>query len=207
MKRIASILLLFISSLAFAQVEMDDELLSLVSCVKTLRDGGQTGYDMVNARLAGDLKWTPMNETGPFLADECHPSEKVPGFRLNRILSQVAGSRKYVTSHGDMLNGEDERYDYSLYERSVHAGATVQYSLKGREGAQWFVIVPYSSKAGLRASLSVDGSTPEAFKSLDDGTLVLFSDTALNKNQILTLSVSANEAVSFVVLNHNTRVK
>ena len=211
MKRLLFITILSLSVLPVAAQELpDSEFHSLVSAVCGLRVGGEGAYDTVKEQLKSDMLWTPMNETGPFREDECHPSERVPGFRLNRLLSMIAGERKYVTSRGDMLNGEDKRYDYSLYERSVHSGATVTYILRGREGRQWFAIVPHDGAgSGLEASVSVDGGPGVALNETGDGILSVYLDTPdLSADKALLLSVTGGrENQSFVILNHNTRNK
>jgi len=198
-------------ALAFsAQAQtMDEELSSLVSVVKMLRDGSSASYSKVADYLKKDSKWTPMNETGTVKAQECRPSEISKRFKLNRILSQVDEGRKFVATHGDMLNGEDERYNYSLYERSVKATATVEYTLKGREGRQTFVIVPYlASGSGLSAEITLANGKTEKFQSGADGILIYESSTAsLAREDVIRISVAnasgANQA--FVLLNHNTR--
>jgi len=152
-----------------------------------------------------------MNETGPVKEQECRPSEIEKRFKLNRILSQVDEGRKYVSTHGDMLNGEDERYNYSLYERSVKAKATVEYTLKGREGKQVFVVVPYlAHNSGLTAKIIFNNGQAERFTIQEDGSLVYQSNTtALGREDVIKICISNGSASnqSFVLLNHNTRRK
>lgn len=190
---------------------MDKELTTLVNLVKMLRDGSSVSYDKVQSTLKADSKWTPMNETGTLKAQECKPAEISKRFKLNRILSTVDNSRKYVATHGDMLNGEDERYNYSLYERSVKAKATVSYTLKGREGRQTFVIVPYVDKnSGLTATIQFANGKSAKFQAQADGTLVYAgNDASTVRSDVITITVknasSSNQA--FVLLNHNSRDK
>ena len=196
--------------LSMAQRQMDAELLFLVKTVCELRNADESTYRRVHDKLNADKAWTPMNETGSVKDGECRPYDKVPGFKLNRLLSQIASERKGVSVHGDMLNGNDKRYNYSLYERSVHAGAAVDYQLKYREKIQWLVIVPYySDGAGLSASVCIEGQEPVLFNNMKDGCLVAFLDCPeLSENQLLTISVKGGSRdQSFVLLNHNTREK
>lgn len=212
MKRRIIIAMMLVLGVAGAQAqEMDEELETLVSWVKMLRDGSSVSYARVQKQLKSDPKWTPMNETGTLKEQECKPSEIRKRFKLNRILSQVDEGRKKVATHGDMLNGEDERYDYSLYERSVKAKATVAYTLKGREGKQTFIIVPYdASKSGLTAKITLGNGRAGTFKKQTDGTLAYTGgDAALGRNDVITITVSNTSAANqaFVLLNHNTRNK
>ena len=191
-----------------AQPAMDGELTRLVGAVIALRSATSASYEQIAGVFAADSLWTPMNETGPFLDQECRPSENVPGFKLNRLLTRVAMERKHVYTHGDMLNGEDSRYDYSLYERSVHRGRTVSYTLKGRVGRQWFVIVPISEKnSGLSATVSVGEDPPTAFSPGEKGILTIWLDTpGLQGDDPVRISVTGGDRdQGFVILNHNTR--
>lgn len=189
----------------------DKELNSLVGLVEQLRDGRSDSYSRVQEMLKADSKWTPMNETGTLKEQECKPSEITKRFKLNRILSKVDNDRKYVATHGDMLNGEDERYNYSLYERSVKAKASVSYTLKGREGKQTFVVVPYlANNSGLTATIRIANGSTAKFQKQANGTLVYTSNYAsTERNDVITITVtnasSSNQA--FVLLNHNSRNK
>ena len=106
-----------------------------------------------------------------------------------------------------MLHGEDPRYEFSLFERSVHAGSQTSFELRKRQGRQWFVIVPYSGPGALTATLSVDGGEPLAFTQQDDGSLVLFLDQVIQADQVLSLSVTGLRSDAYVILNHNMRDK
>lgn len=194
-----------------AQTIADKELSSLVDVVKLLRVQSEANYTKVQQILSKDLKWTTMDETGALQEQECQPSDKVPGFKLNRILSQVEGSRKYVTTHGDMVNGADKRFDYSLYERKLKAGKTVEYKLHGREGMQTFVIVPFNPSAQFNVTiLTENGKEVKVVKSpkSDDGTvMVTWSQETPTVNQKFVVRVTnkTNSNQAFVIINHNSR--
>ena len=211
MKRFCFTIYFILSAImSLAQPAMDGELISLISSVIELRDGGTQVFDDVRDSFVRDTSWTPMDETGPFRGGlECHPSENVPRFRLNAILNYVARQRSpvYLRVESSMLSGEDPRYDYSLFERSVHEGCTVEYVLAKREGQQWFVIVPHSGSDSITASISVDGGKIREFVPNEDGTLVLYIDEAIRDDQLLTLTVNGVRSDSFVIINHNTRNK
>lgn len=212
MKRIVLlfVILSFYAPLS-AQELFDPELTFLVHSVCQLRNADDASYKAIEEKLEADELWTPMNETGPFLEQECAPSVRIPRFKLNRMLSQIGGKRKYVSTRGDMLNGEDERYDYSLYERSVQKDAKVSYSLTGREGRQVLVIVPYAKDGGgLSASVALDGAQEKPFVQTGrgDGSLYVTIDDDLQKHQVIRVTVTGGQSdQAFVLLNHNTRIK
>lgn len=198
-------------SAAVVQFVSDDrELAALVDIVKMLRESNETNFRKATDILTSDMKWTPMDETGAVRDGvECKASENVPRFKLNRILSRVDGSRKYVSTHGDMVNGEDARYDYSLYERALKPKAKVEYALKGREGRQTFIVVPYNTTAKLDVSIVINGKKIVG-QSDADGTVVVNVDKNLPvKTDKLNLSVTnrTNAPQAFVIINHNTRKK
>lgn len=204
------VLFLGIAATGAAQSLNDKELKSLVDVVKMLRTPSEANFKKATNILTGDTKWTRMDETGAVRDGiECKASEKVPGFKLNRILTKVEDGRKYVSTHGDMVNGEDSRYDYSLYERALKPHAQAKYLLKGRVGRQTFVIVPFDSSAKIDASIEC-GDVKVKGKRGPDGTVtVVWDKTVSGADKGLNLVVKNNDASSrsFVIINHNTRKK
>jgi len=210
MKRFFLILfLLTITSGVYAQSSMDDELHRLVVAVNSLRGADEKSYNAVRDILMRDKMWTPMDETGPFRKEvECLPSENISRFKLNAILNDVARKRTPASVRAEsMLNGEDPRYNYSLFERSVREGCCAKYELRKRSGRQWFVIIPYSGPDSITASISVDGSEAVDLTTLPDGSLALYLDEHIRDDQVITLSVYGNTSCSFVIINHNMRDK
>ena len=209
MKRLQGILLLaFLSMSAFSQGQYDRKLEFLTDAVCELRKGEEASFNRVRKLLAEDEGWTPMNETGAFRDGECHPYDNVRVFGLNRMLTLIASDRKPVHIHGDMLNGQNESYDYSLYERSVLAGARVSYTVKGREGRQCFLIVPFDSDGGaLSASITVNDGRPVKFQRAKNGILSVFLEgNHIELDTPLTITVTGgNRNQAFVLLNHNSR--
>jgi hypothetical protein len=137
---------------------------------------------------------------------ECHPSDHVPGFKLNRILNTIDGNRKYVSTHGDMLNGEDKRYNYSLYERSVKKGNTVSYKLKGRKGYQIFVVVPFTGKqSGLSAFITSEKNNRVNFSCAADGTLTVSYKLRSDQEFAIAINNKGKSNQSFVLINYNSR--
>lgn len=184
------------------------ELDRLIGIATMLRSADAAVFNRAQKMLEDDAQWTPMDELGRLQKTECTPAESVTRFKLNRLLSRVDGQRKYVTSRGDFLNGEDERYDYSLYERSLRAHQSATYSLKGRVGQQTFVLVPHATAShGLSVSVSAPGVTTEAPRTLANGCIVVKTSGKLAKEQSITLCVknSSGAPQSFVLINHNSR--
>lgn len=186
------------------EVKMDKELSALVDAIKILRNPSESNYNKATKLLKSDEKWTPMNETGKVKATECKASENIPTFKLNRILTCVMKEQKRVSTTGTMLNGEDSRYNYSLYERSLKKGKSATYKLKKRYGKQTFVLVPYVKMKGS-LSVFVDGKKPMMTEQ-EDGTLICSFDSS-GKEISLNVTNKSGVALSFVLLNHNSRKK
>ncbi|MBO4446501.1 MAG: hypothetical protein J5764_00070 [Bacteroidales bacterium] len=200
--------MLMMSAAVFAQVQTDSELNFLVGAVCELRQADEVSFNHVRELLSPDTEWTPMNETRYVRGRECSPSDGVPGFGLNRLLSSIVTGRKPLHVHGDMLNGEDERYQYSLYEHSVHAGTEVSYTVYGREGRQCFVLVAFDADGGdLSASIAVNEGVPVPFHDAGNGILIVnLEPSGIDLNIPLTINVRGGTRDQyFVILNHNTR--
>lgn len=186
-------------------VIQDRELASLVDVVKLLRVQNEKNFKKATTILKADQKWTPMNETGNVKDSECKAADKVPGFKLNRILTSVTRGRKYVSTKGEMLNGEDERYHYSLYERSLKKKSEATYLLKNRSGKQTFVIVPFNKQKG-NLTVMVNGEKLSTTKETEDGTLICNFVANSSEISLTVKNLSANPQ-SFVIINHNSRKK
>lgn len=203
-KTLTLILSLFcVVTIQAQEVKMDKELSSLVGLVKMLRVQNETNFDKAVQQLKGDYSWTVMSETGDIRKTECKPADKVRGFKLNRIMNKALNGRKCVSSKDEMLNGEDPRYDYSLYERSLKGKNKATYTLKNRQGKQTLVVVPFNSQKGS-LSVEVNGKAIASTQEGEDGTLVC-SFMADDKPLSLTISNHIKNSLSFVILNHNSR--
>lgn len=186
----------------------DKELDRLIGVSTMLRTADATVYNRALQMLKADALWTPMDELGRIQSTECTPAESVSRFKLNRLLSRADGSRKLVASRGDFLNGEDERFDYSLYERSLKAGCSVTFKVKGRVGQQTFVLVPHAAQGhGLKLSLSAPGLTFRHQTTLPNGAQVFASQGKASRDRQITITVSnaSRTPQSFVFINHNSR--
>lgn len=182
----------------------DKELSLLVDVVKMLRSALESDYAKASQILSSDARWTPMNETGAVRPQECKPADKVVGFKLNRILSKLDRERKYVSTHGDMINGEDERYDYSLYERALKAESSAEYELRGRKGRQTIVVIPFHIAVVQQIMVNVIGQNVQTNYDEKQGTITVTFDAT---EEILKLVVEnrTSQPQSFVILNHNSR--
>lgn len=184
------------------------ELDRLISLSTMLRTADATVYNRALLMLKADAQWTPMDELGRIQSTECTPAESVARFKLNRLLSRADGDRKFVASRGDFLNGEDERFDYSLYERSLKANSTVTFKVKGRVGQQTFVLVPHTAQGHvLKLALSAPGLTFVHKATLSNGAQVFVSQGKAAKDRHITITVSnaSRAPQSFVLINHNSR--
>ena len=197
-------------------VSLDAELGKLVDLVKRLRTPSETqqkkAYDAAIRPLADDTKWTPMNELRDENGAECRPADKtVRRFRLNTLLNNAERRRNGLSASTDnFLNGQDEAYNYSLYEKSIKAGDnhTARYSFHGRQGRQTFVFVPFTTNgASFSVRLLWKGKSIGTTTRQGDGTQVLTTKERIGKDDTLTLEISNNGSspLSLVILNHNTR--
>lgn len=189
-----------------AQTIADGELSSLVSMVRMLRTKNLTTYNKAVNQLAKDRQWTLMDEIDSLQPALGHVG-KESMFRINTIMYNAERSRQQVSTQGNFLSGEDERYNYSLYEKALKAGKSVTFHLKKRMGRQTFVIVPFKDKAAkMSASVSIGGKTEMG----TDGTIVITCDgKSLTNGSVIDVTITngSNADQSFVLLNHNTRKK
>lgn len=187
-----------------AQVISDKELSSLVEIVKLLRNPSEENFNKALDLLKADGSWISMSETGKLQNSECKPNNRIPGFKLNRILNAAEKERKYVSTKTDMLNGEDSRYNYSLFERSLKKGKSATYHLKKRDGKQTIVLVPYVKKKGS-LSVLIDGKKPTTTESEDGTVTCTFYATGMEFS--LNVANKSGSVLPFVILNYNSRKK
>lgn len=187
---------------AYAQ---DAELSALSETVKALRNGGATAFDNAVGKLAKDAAWTPMNElkaSDP--SAECRASDRVPGFKLNKLLAKAEQAQRFETSTGNMLNGENPLYSYSLYERALKPGKTASYALRSRFGEQTFIFIPYDKDAAFDIEISCGDVSFEKTR-YNDGSVRLCGKAAEGKAVAIKITNKDSANRSFVLLNHNPR--
>lgn len=191
--------------LAFSASAQDAELNKLTDIVKSLQSGGEKAYNAAVAKLASDKNWTPMDELGFDRTIECKASERVPGFKLNSVLTNAENKERYQTTTGNHINGADSRYNYSLFEKTLKAGKTAIFSLPERWGEQTIIIIPYQGeKAKLSASAS-SGSNTFTVSSIGNGAFKLTGNAIKGNPVSLKVSNGSDGNISYVILNHNSR--
>ena len=204
-KFILLFLLLCSLTLQAQKGNMDKELSYLIGIVKMLRVQNAANFDKALQQLKSDYLWTPMCETGEIRKTECKPADKVRGFKLNRIMTNALKERKHVSTKDEMLNGEDSRYKYSLYERSLKGNSKATYTLNKRYGNQTLVVVPFNGQKGS-LSMEVNSRAIASTQEGEDGTLVCYFE-ANAQPLSLTIENHSKTPMSFVILNHNSRNK
>lgn len=183
----------------------DLELNKLTDIVKKLQHGGEPAYKAAISELSTDKLWTPMDELGFDRAVECRVSERVPGFKLNSVLTNAENAQRYQTTTGNHLNGADSRFNYSLFEKTIRAGRTATYSLQGRWGYQVFLIMPYlGERSGIKAVVT-SGNNELNVSQLGNGCLKL--EGVVHKDVPVSVKVvnESAENESYVIINYNSR--
>lgn len=194
-----------------AQKPIDSEMQHLMDIVATLRSAPnpEKAWNNVSEELSKDPHWTIMDEVVSH-KNECSMLDRsVQWFALNRILSQRMEYEDNKT-RGDFNNGEDPNFDYSLIERSVKKGCSVEYEIRSREGAQVFVIMPFNpDQSQLEANVYRGEELLARGELMEDGSIILKIGTVkkIVPNETLRLTVLNNgdQNVAFVIFNHNRR--
>lgn len=197
-KTLILILLCLISFCSFAQ---NDELNRLTDIVKSLQAGGESAYKAAIATLAKDKRWTPMDELGIDRNVECKASERVPGFRLNAVLTNAENAERYQTTTGNHLNGADSRYNYSLFEKTLKAGKTATFSLSERWGEQTIIVIPYQG-ADAKISVTATGLSSSA---IGNGIVRLTGNVKKGSPLRLNVTNGSTQNISYVIINYNSR--
>ena len=184
----------------------DARLNSMLDIVRSLKTGGQKAFDSAAEKMSADLTWTPMNELKA--ADpkaECRASDRVSGFKLNKMLAAAEQKRRFEASTGNMLNGENPNFNYSLYERGIKPSATLEYTLKGRSGRQCIVLMPYDGlkAAGLDVSVSCGGKILEKTSAKD--AYIFTGKVSAGQPLKIIIKNPGDKARSFAIFNYNSR--
>lgn len=188
----------------FSANAQNDELNKLTDIVNSLRTGGEKGYKNAIATLAADKMWTPMDELGIDRTVECRASDRVPGFRLNSVLTNAENEERYQTTTGNHLNGADLRYNYSLFEKTLKANKSTSFLLNGRWGEQVLIIMPFNPNARITAKAFCEDKSFEV-SPCGGGCLKLTGSVTKGKPLSLTLVNESGENISYVIINYNSR--
>ena len=196
------------------------ELDKLVQAVASLRQPDaarqKAVYQTVAQALEKDKEWTPMDEiVADVRLNECRPTDKNMGwFRLNTILNTIMQKRNGLsTSRGDFLNGEDPNFNYSLIEKSVKAGKSVSYTMKGRQGSQEFVVMPFDVNGTGSLNVDIYRQTKGKWtkmaceKQVRNGNIYLTIKEKVTSDTQLKLQIDnkGTTGMALVIINHNTR--
>lgn len=201
MKRLIYIVLILIAN--FSVYAQDNELNKLTEIVKSLKTADNASREKIVKSLANDKLWTKMDEAKDPKA-ECTVGEVKTGrFGLNQILNKAENRNTGHASTGNMLNGADSRYNYSLFEKTLKANTTATFKLQGRWGEQIFVILPYN---GAQQNITAAGNKGE-FKSVKDkdGTIKLTGNAKKGEPLTITVTNHSDKNISYVILNYNSR--
>lgn len=182
--------------------EQNQELERLTSLVLHLKEGGQQAYNEAVDLLAADSLWTPLNDFRDRAA-QWMPTAATPRFQLNKILGAAQNRVRYEASNKTMLNGEDPRYQYSLYERGVQAGRVFSCDLLKREGRQVFVLIPYDG-ASAQLTLTVANDTFRQ-KRLPSGVITCEGTARPGEALRVEVTNGSDRGQFFVLINYNSR--
>ena len=192
---------------AIAQQVTDKELQKLMSTVGSMRHANQTTWKADSTLLSRDSLWTALDEA------EHHQYEYWPigndYFKLNKIHVDNSGHNKKMLP-GEMLNGNDEHYNYSITERGIKAGRTVSYELTHRVGRQTFVIMPYrKGSTDLEVKMFRNGRNIGRPTRDADGNIIVNIAENIQDDDVLRIDITnqGTKNMPVVIINHNTRKK
>lgn len=203
MNRIIITLSILLSVLATRA--QDAELNILTDIVKSLQSGGEKAYNAAVKKLAADKNWTPMDEIGIDRNIECKASERVPGFKLNSVLTNAENKERYQTTTGNHINGADSRFNYSLFEKTLKPGKTAAFSLPERWGEQTIIIMPYQGEKAKVSAAASSGNNVFTVTSLGNGAVKLTGKAIKGEPLSLKVSNGSEGNISYVILNYNSR--
>lgn len=184
----------------------DDVVEDLCGYVESLSTAPDD-YVSVRNDMAKNMKWTMMSE----FADSCSTPEALCSLRdrvnrtgINDIALQAEYIRGTIAKSADLFcNGNDPKYNYSLYEVKLKAGKTVRSCISHRKGQQYFLIIPFDE--GITAEIFCRGAAVPCTR-LDDGSLSFVMTTPLNEDDEIKICISNNSDSnrSAVIINHNS---
>lgn len=202
MKKIL-IILMFALCVARGQAqEQNQELDKLTNLVLSLKGGGEKAFNNAVNQLAKDSLWTPLNDFQD-KTSQWIPSPDVQRFQLNKVLGAAQNKGRYEASNKTMLNGEDPRYQYSLYERGVQPRKVFSCNLNKREGKQTFILIPYDGEAST-LTMVVDNASFQQ-KKLSNGVVTCTGMVPKGETIKVSVTNSGDRGQFFVLINYNSR--
>ncbi len=183
-------------------VGLTEKMQAIVHRCVTLREPGSA--EKVRDEFDGDYEWTLLDEIAIDKKGECTIKDPVDMFGINEICGRILKYRSGVLNVGDrFVNGQDPRYNYSLIEVTVKAGATVCYEITKRRGTQTFAVIPHDNG---KFSVTLDFGGGVSGPVFIDGVCYVTTEK-MNLQDRFTLSI-ANESgknMSYIIVNHNAR--
>lgn len=202
MKRIMFLMVIALTfTNCFAQ---DDAYLRKITGDILLLRKGNVSNDVLNKIV---IDWSASNRPKITLMDEIKRDESneyrgpdANRFKMNQLVTYIYKRQNIgMVSKGDYFNSTEKDIHYSVIEKNVKKGCTVNYKLTGHIGNQEFVIIPFHSKARFLAK--INGKSAEI-----TGDNVRFVQLPqVCKEDVIEISITNNSSSneSFVILNHN----
>jgi hypothetical protein len=191
----------------------EHELLQMRNAVLLLRNDNEKSWNKAQDEL-DKLKeiFTLMDELRDSKND-CKPiSSEVKRFGVNIIVSELKNGRRIQLSNRELLDGSDERFDFSMFEKCIKKNSTATYKMTGRYGKQVFLVIPYRSGNKYSCSLQFGERAPLKPDIIDKNGISYFfidANEGPSPEETTTLKITnkKNGNASFVIMNHNYREK
>lgn len=128
-------------------------------------------------------------------------------FHINGAVERSFDTRRgIVTSKGEFYNSLMPGVNYSMIEKTIAPGETINYKLVGHKGTQRFVIIPYeSSRKVFDFRIAVNGS--EHPSESDRTNICRIEIPSVASTDVITISASNSDThpQAFVIINNNTK--
>ncbi len=189
----------------FDKTAIPNELAALVMRCVDLRS--PQNVSKVSRAMDRDMNWTMMDELAVDKKGECTTKEIVDVFGLNDMGFSILKRHGGVTNAGGRFrDGRDPRYKYSFIEITVKQGATVNYTISGREGEQMFAIVPFDKSENFEASVKLKDGKLFKGEILDEVSYIHLKQ-GIKKSDSFTLTIRNNSGknMAFALINYNSR--
>lgn len=208
--------LLFAAGAMFSQAQEQEKsyLQNITEIVKELRKSNNSVRNSAIAVLSADNKpkITLMDEIR-WAGDEDEKANEVKGnkgnrFKLNQVITHVYKNQNHqLETKSNMLNGNEKDIHFSAIEKGVKKGGKVTYQIRGRNGEQDFIFVPFKKESKYVVTMYVDGKTIDSKKGTDVCQIHIED---LTRRQTITFSINyladkdnKDLVESFAILNYN----
>ena len=191
----------------------ESELRQMRDAVLLLRNENEESWDKAQDELEKLINTFTLMDELRDSKNDCKPiSSKVKRLGVNIIVSELKNGNRVQLSNRELLDGSDENFAFSMFEKCINKKATATYKMTGRHGKQVFMIIPYRSGNKYSCSLQFGNREPLKPASIDNnGISYYFIDTEDGPKPgdtiTLTITNGRDENASFVIMNHNHRNK